>query len=318
MKRKSYLILIFFSILLIVMTSCSTIKNEKIIPKDLKVGDYIQFGKYNEVPILWRIIHIDKSGNPLLFCDLIISLKAFDSGGNYHSDKNRIKTGSNYWKDSNIRQWLNSDEEAGTIKWLQNIPSEENMFEGYGPYEEEKGFLADGNFSKAERDAINPITHKSILHRLDISKKDGGLENFQLNSRIEEIVENYDNANYENVEDKVFFLSVKELYEYVWTNRNTLGEKYYIGKVSKEVSIGDEYSNYDGNWFYWLRTPVISSEPDIIDSSFVRNVGKDGTVFSQIASFGGYGGVRPALELKKSSLNIKSGLGIESDPYILK
>lgn len=42
------------------------------------------------------------------YAEKIISLKMFDAKGSYHKNKDRRKWGSNYWKDSNIRQWLNS------------------------------------------------------------------------------------------------------------------------------------------------------------------------------------------------------------------
>ena len=32
----------------------------------VNIGDYIQFGKYNDVPILWRVIHKDTNGDPIL------------------------------------------------------------------------------------------------------------------------------------------------------------------------------------------------------------------------------------------------------------
>lgn len=32
-----------------------------------KKGDIIEFGNYNNEPILWQVVHIDENGNPLLF-----------------------------------------------------------------------------------------------------------------------------------------------------------------------------------------------------------------------------------------------------------
>ncbi|ABR47995.1 hypothetical protein Amet_1825 [Alkaliphilus metalliredigens QYMF] len=75
--------------------------------------------------------------------------------------------------------------------------------------------------------------------------------------------------------------------------------------------------SYNNNWFYWLRTPQTSSIPDIIDSSYVRNVSNDGSVFSYFSSFGGYGGIRPALYLQVKGLTFESGNGEEGSPYIL-
>ncbi|TCO69265.1 DUF6273 domain-containing protein [Marinisporobacter balticus] len=285
---------------------------------DLKTGDYIQFGKYNDVPILWRVINIDGNGDPLLFSDKIISLKAFDAAGNYHSDECRKGNGSNYWKNSNIRQWLNSDEKANTINWIQNPPSKENMFDGYSPYENEQGFLADENFTVNERNIIKPIIHKSLLDNIDKDKKNGGERMLTLYSKIGSVVQNYDNVYYEMVEDNVFLLSVKELHDYVWKNRRILGKEYYIGKPTKEAvnhsPIKDIKLDAKYNWSYWLRTP--SDAPT--GPSFVRMVKNDGSIFDYFASFGGRGGIRPALSLNISSAIFQSGSGIKSDPYVAK
>lgn len=41
---------------------------------NLKIGDYIQFGRYQGEHILWRVIDIDDEGDPLLLADEIITL----------------------------------------------------------------------------------------------------------------------------------------------------------------------------------------------------------------------------------------------------
>ena len=120
------------------------------------IGQYIQFGKYNDAPILWRVIHKDPTtGDPVLFADRILTMKAFDAGGSYHSANSlREMGGSNYYPDSNIRQWLNSNSAnsgATTIDWIQNDPSAANFASGSNPYNTEKGFLEDGNFTSTER-----------------------------------------------------------------------------------------------------------------------------------------------------------------------
>ena len=56
-----------------------------------------------QYPILWRVIDFDEDGDPLLYSERILTLKAFDAGGDYHpddgSDWNRYTLGSNYWED---------------------------------------------------------------------------------------------------------------------------------------------------------------------------------------------------------------------------
>ncbi|TCO68096.1 hypothetical protein [Marinisporobacter balticus] len=70
MKKKFIASLLYILLILGFMTGCS---HQQAI--DLKTGDYIQFGKYNAVPILWRVINIDEDGDSLLFSDKIICFK---------------------------------------------------------------------------------------------------------------------------------------------------------------------------------------------------------------------------------------------------
>lgn len=99
----------------------------------LEVGDYIRFGRYNGQPIDWVVIHINDSGQPLLLSSRILTLKPFDASesGTYNQNAGvtfdnkmprdqvysyysieelRAMKGSNAWANSNIREWLNSDQ----------------------------------------------------------------------------------------------------------------------------------------------------------------------------------------------------------------
>lgn len=90
---------------------------------DIGVGDYLQMGEYYGKPILRRCIAVDGNG-PLMLSDRILCYKCFDakgsSGVGSHArggDDSRTDFGSNYWGDSNIRDWLNSDAPAGSVVW---------------------------------------------------------------------------------------------------------------------------------------------------------------------------------------------------------
>ena len=96
---KKHLTSIILACVLFILTGC----NSNTTEQTLKIGDYIEFGKYDEQTILWRVISIDEEGNSLIFSDKIISLKMFDAKGSYHKNEDRKELGSNYWKDSNIR-----------------------------------------------------------------------------------------------------------------------------------------------------------------------------------------------------------------------
>lgn len=81
---------------------------------DIKVGDYVKMGTYNNASILWRCVSIDDNG-PLMLADRIVDTLAYDAKTNDNSNSKshsrsykRADYGSNYWKDSNMRSWLNS------------------------------------------------------------------------------------------------------------------------------------------------------------------------------------------------------------------
>ena len=96
----------------------------------VNIGDYIQFGKYNDAPILWRVIHKEADGNPILISDRILTLKAFVAAGDYQTNNYHKLYGSNYYKDSNIRQRLKSSSTnivTELINRTQKQPSNTNV-----------------------------------------------------------------------------------------------------------------------------------------------------------------------------------------------
>ena len=287
--------------------------------KNIKIGDYIQFGRYNDVPILWRVIHKDAKGDPILFADRILTIKAFDSRGNYHPVGTRRDFGSNYYKDSNIRQWLNSSSPnsgVNMIEWIQNDPSVVNMWNGFNPYKSEKGFLADGNFTSTERSLIKPYTHKVLLAGVDQAKKTGGTANHDNKWDISNVIQNYDTTAYfQNVTDNIFLLSVKQLKEWVYDNRWVLGTSYHIAKPTAEAVTQSTYMdirlNSSSNWHYFLNTPYTEYD------NYVRLVDNEGRVFHYYAVDDSLG-IRPALHLNFSSAIFASGgSGTSNNPYVV-
>lgn len=142
----------------------------------INIGDYVQMGKYYDEPILWRCVDIDENG-PLMLSDKIISIKPYDSAGDntannsshgrtYNNGEYRKQFGSDYWSDSNMRSWLNSTATAGNVTWLCGNPPPMNL---YNNYASEKGFMADGNFTSIERNAIKTVTQKSLLNGYEYS-----------------------------------------------------------------------------------------------------------------------------------------------------
>lgn len=298
---KRFLSIVIIAMMLLAMLP--VIVNTEAV---LKTGDYVQFGSYNSEPILWKVINMDENG-PLLLSDKILCMKAFDSAGSYHTDSSRKLWGSNYWKDSNIRQWLNSSE--AKIKWLQNAPNEKNLNNGDNAYADEKGFLADGNFTAVERKFIKPVKRQVFLSEVDIKKAEGGSEYYLYDGHMQDIVQNYDSAYYHTVTDNVFFLNTKELKEYLydrgWEYRAYPTEKVVLNSIFKDYSLSTLQF-----WANWLDTP----QTDV--SHCVRFVNSIGYALDMTAT-NSNGGVRPALYLNLQTVTFKSGSGSESDPYIV-
>src|SRR5690606_3818013 len=115
---------------------------------------------------------------------------------------------------SNIREWLNSEET--NVSYTHNAPTEANVNNGQNEYADEKGFLAEGNFTATERAMLAPRTHKVLLAEIDSNVKEGGTQaHVYDNSPINETVSNYDTSYYKMLTDRVFLLSVKEIYDWV-------------------------------------------------------------------------------------------------------
>jgi hypothetical protein len=270
----------------------------------LKIGEYVKFGKYADEPIFWRVIGDSANpnaivgdkiiGNPLLFSDKVICFKAYDAAGPHDDIEQRLNDGSNLWQTSNIRAWLNSSAEAGAVLWPDGNPPTEGSVES-NAYANEKGFLAEGNFTEYELNLIKPVTQKALLYRTDKQLAEGGSIGYRYHDEIENIVNNYDNAWYHNVTDKVFLLDPKQ----VNSVYNLFGSYYH-----------------DNHEDYWLRAPDTSIYTDSSPAN-VLYIRKDGTVMYRRAKKGDIG-VRPALTLNRELIIFfQSGDGSNINPYII-
>ena len=267
---------------------------------DIKVGDYVKMGTYNNASILWRCVSIDDNG-PLMLADKIVDTLAYDAKTNDNSNSKshsrsykRDDYGSNYWKDSNMRSWLNSTAAAGKVDWLCGNPPKDGYVSGTGAYNDKAGFL--NAFSKSEIAAMKTVTQRSLVSHPEYNK---GIVEGDANSdllyytNISEAVANYDSSYFETTTEKVFLLDVKQA-NAVWKNL----KGYYIAYNSNGMA-----------WPYWLRTPVTDCNHDMRYISSSGQVGRYAPWYSDL-------GVRPAFYLDSEYFVSTSGSGSQSNPYI--
>ena len=267
---------------------------------NIKVGDYVKMGAYNNASILWRCVSIDNNG-PLMLADKIVDTLAYDAKTNDNSNSKshsrsykRDDYGSNYWKDSNMRSWLNSTAAEGKVDWLCGNPPKDGYVSGVGAYNEKAGFL--NAFSKSEIAAMKTVTQRSLVSHPEYNK---GIVDGDANSDllyytdISEAVANYDSSYFETTTEKVFLLDVKQA-NAVWKNL----KGYYVA-----------YNNDGMAWPYWLRTPVTDCNHDMRYISSSGQVGRYAPWYSDL-------GVRPAFYLDSEYFVTTSGSGSQSSPYI--
>ena len=341
----------FFIAVLLSLTQTDAQENVTDITS-LQIGDYIQLGKYYEKPIIWRCADIDENGI-LILSDKALCRKPFDAASRripdlppeFISSHNRYERDyTNCWKDSTIRSWLNSSAPAGEVTWLCGYPpahKEPSVY--FNAYADEKGFLANGNFTQSERNVIKEVTQKSLLDIKDSDLAVGGSSaewrtiHGYTKEDLKDFVENqYDNICFEYVTDKVFLLDMKQLWNI--SQKNMLnGEDYYSVKLTQEAIDNDEENQYliskgekpaihEKGWTdYWLRTPFGGSFSLHVQDN---RAGGQGVFTSRPIAHGyyevydvGYAkenkGIRPAFYLNEENAQILSGSGTEEDPYVI-
>ena len=266
----------------------------------VQLGDYIQLGRYDGEPILWRCVSVDENG-PLMLSDRVLcDSMPYDAQTSDNSDSGshrrsgyRSKYGSNHWRDSDMRSWLNSDAGAGQVEWLCGNPPKDGYIVGGGAYDGKAGFL--NGFTRDEAAAIKTVTQRAIVSHPEYTAGyiDAPGADLPYNTDIGSVADGYEGAHYENITDKVFLLDVKQLH----TVYENLGS-YYISQNRNGVS-----------WNYWLRTPVTDCNHDMRYVTTQGSIGRD-------APCKGYYGVRPAFYLDAAYYAVTSGSGTAADPYV--
>lgn len=260
---------------------------------DLPVGSLVKDAGslFLNKPIIWKIADKNHTGYPdgaiTLITEKIIALRCFDAKEASNSNSDRQSYGNNRYSLSNIRQWLNSDAEAG--KWYaaqhstDAAPNSSNVWQknsvAVNPYDTNAGFL--NGFSKQFKNALLETT---LTVGLNTATDGGGSE---------------------TVTDKIFLASNTEV---GLANENSIVEGALLSIFSDDASRiasvtaeGLEDSNYvsdpaeNAGWYWWLRTPYSSN------TRSARYVNSSGALNYNTAYYGNIG-VRPLCNLPSSIL----------------
>lgn len=252
-----------------------------------ELGEEITFGRYNNAPIVWRVLNISEDGSDaVLISRDILTMKAYDApeSGKYNYDgdinywtknsaadkdleiQERVR-GSSQWENSTIRTWLNSDQEV--VKYQGQAPVSTAMSNGQNGYHNEPGFIHE--FTEEE---------KGRIQETEISTGTNGLSEEKVNVTT----------------DKVYLLARDEL---VWFDRagmSVLAEPAGTAVEQDETKWYQTYSQELGvaTFYWWLRNPVETSSSRCY---MVSNGYGEDRITSENAGMEGFG-IRPALTLK--------------------
>lgn len=257
------------------------------------VGDTITFGRYYGAPIEWRVLKIHDDGTMTLLSKNILTKKSFDApeggvyneydGVDYWSHENYNVTddalvikirGNNDWSISNIRCWLNSDEEV--VNYPDQAPTFKAVGENY--YNSEPGFLYE--FSEKEKAALVEVSNRTIA-----------------NPYSEDVSEGYVTSK-----EAVYLLSSEEL---GWIKE--AGMSIYASPTA-ECEEHDAYkASYDSfvesyhtqNYYWWLR----DNPNGEINKVYVVTTEYEGdTEYAPVNCGASDYGVRPALTVNIEKL----------------
>ena len=251
---------------------------------NLPVGAKVKFGKYSvagETPqdITWLIVSKDNNMTTLL-TEKIVDLRCYDAAEPL-SQNSRVKEyGLARYDVSNIRQWLNSDANAGGWYTAQHIndqsPTNGNITVPT-EYVNHTGFLH--AFDTIEKRVILPTTLKCDDYEKGVINL---VDKVFLPSLME--ITGSPGAEVEAVEGTQFTYFVN----YSHSNEAPLTEQAFVhsSSTSKPMQI-------DRTWVWWTRTGV-NRASDSLNQVYALNTGGAQAMLSPNM---GWIGVRPALNL---------------------
>ncbi len=282
--KKGLITALFIGFLLVAGVAGIGVARLKAKPVvQLKVGDTITLGTYNEEPVSWRVLKLNEDHTAVLVAKDILTMKAYDAaeGGKYNWYENKeywsretaadtdmelqIKVrGNSDWRVSNIRTWLNS--QAEVVQYADQEPRSSAMAEGKNGYHNEPGFLH--AFTEEELEAIVE-TEKMT--------KTNGLYNAEVVTTV----------------DRVYLLSLEELKWFEDAGISMLA-------VPTEAAVAQDQSNWyviDRDTYgireycWWLREPVadMASKCYVVWNGYYEE-----NVRQENVGLEGYG-IRPAI-----------------------
>lgn len=254
------------------------------LPVGTKVVD--KDTKYYGSPIVWLVGGHDHyaPGQTVMISEKIITLKTFDAKEPTNTNANRRANGNNRYLYSNIRAWLNSNNNQWYTQThsYDSPPTNANVDGGYNEFDTEPGFLT--NLGPTLRSSLK--TAELIVARNEV---DGGLS--------------------EIVIDKVFLLSntevglknVNNIAEGKLLPLFTTSNSSRLAYPTAESVSNSEYKSSiikpESAITWWLRTAVTAST----SASFNKSVHTSGSE-DQNYAYRGYTGIRPAINLTSEML----------------
>lgn len=254
---------------------------------DLPVGTLVKdtSSTFLGEPVIWKIADINHEGYPsnsvTLITDKVVALRAFDAKEPNNSDSSRQSYGNSRYSVSNVRQWLNSDANAGQWYVAQHsadqAPDSDTTLDG-NAYADDTGFL--NGFSDNFKNSLLDTTLVVALNTVT----DGG--------------------GSETVVDKMFLASNTEV---GLANENNIAEGTVLpifsddtSRITSVTAEGLDDSNYSGDpalgegWYWWLRTPLVDY------AYYPRRVSANGSL-STYNAYRGLHGVRPLCNIRSST-----------------
>ncbi|NLL79657.1 MAG: toll/interleukin-1 receptor domain-containing protein [Clostridiales bacterium] len=291
--QKAAVMLLLIILLAVGLGACYFAKTGRVQTAGdiaLKEGDTVVFGSYNGEPISWRVLKVNEDQkSAVLVAKHVLTMKAFDAAesGSYNRDDTKdywgqqteadtdlklqaYVRGSSEWRTSNIRTWLNSEDEV--VAYTDQPPKKTAMAEHKNGYEHETGFLYD--FTEAERAAL--------LETEIVTRGNAVAESETITTQ-----------------DRVYLLSREELKWFEEAGMNQLALPTEVAVTQDESGWYalelKEYGIKECSW--WLRDPVENA------SSLCYMVGNgyaDNNIWERNAGLEGFG-IRPAVTVDLSA-----------------